>query len=688
MEYRLHTTTHTRNLYIEKHKTKIYNLTFVSWVFFAYTTSMESYISELNHEQQQAVMHTEGPLLIVAGAGTGKTKTLTRRIYHLIRSGIAPENILAITFTNKAAAEMRERVQHLMHGHSEYKNEMPFMSTFHALGAFLLRNHADRMGLKKHFVIADSTDQKGLIKDAMHALDINPKQWEPKRIRSIISKNKGDLVTPSDYQKTIASALAEITHAVWVRYEELLAENSAIDFDDLLCKTHDLLNGHPDILNLYQNKWKYIHIDEYQDTNTAQYRIAKLLAAGHKNICVVGDGDQNIYSWRGADMRNMLNFEKDYPGARAIVLERNYRSTQNILTAADEVIKKNSNRIPKKLHTENEAGHAIKIYHAFSERDEATFIAEQCGRSIALGADPREIAVLFRTNFQSRAIEEALLHSGIQYQVLGVKFFDRKEIKDVLSYIRAALNPESLGDIARIINTPKRGIGKATLAKIFAGQAESLTPKVREKYTAFTATLALIKKTAETETASNTVRITLEKSGLIDELIPQNEEDAERIANMKELVSYATRYDHMAPVEGIAKLMEDAALMGEQDSLENKKDLPAVRLMTIHASKGLEFDHVFITGLEQGLFPSQRDDEKKEDTEEERRLMYVALTRARKNLYLSHARTRRVYGDQELRTPSEFLMDIPPHIAEHIADPWTGEQGGEGDGEKIIYLDF
>jgi DNA helicase-2/ATP-dependent DNA helicase PcrA len=652
---------------------------------------MEAYLSELNPAQREAVLHTEGPLLVVAGAGTGKTKTLTHRIFHLIKQGIHPQNILSITFTNKAAAEMRERVAKLLEKDGGYPNDMPFMSTFHSLGVFLLRNHASKMGLPKYFTILDAADQKSLIKEAMESLDINPKQWDPKRIRSIISRNKGDLITQEEFSRNAQSQLTEITSMVWQKYNELMDKNKSVDFDDLLVKSYELLRDHTDVLDHYQTLWKYIHIDEYQDTNTAQFRIAKLLAEKHQNLCVVGDGDQNIYSWRGADMKNILNFEKDYPAAYTIILETNYRSTQTILAAADDIISKNKMRIAKKLQTNNAEGHAVKIYQAFSERDEATFVAEQIVRSMALGVAPSDIAILFRTNFQSRAIEEALLGNGLPYQVLGVKFFDRKEIKDVLAYIRGALNPESLSDIKRIINAPKRGIGPATIVKIFSGQGITLSPALRKKYDAFLETLAKIEEHAHTKPVSETIKYTMRISGLEAMLQEGGEDDLERLANMKELVSYATRYDNLEPEEGVQKLLEDASLMGEQDSLSDGEKRDAVRLMTIHASKGLEFGHVFITGLEQGLFPSQRDNEKKEDNEEERRLMYVAVTRAKEQLYISHAKTRRIYGEQEIQTPSEFIMDMSDDLVEHLASAWNsfgGNSFGDDGEERTFYLDF
>jgi DNA helicase-2/ATP-dependent DNA helicase PcrA len=405
-------------------------------------------------------------------------------------------------------------------------------------------------------------------------------------------------------------------------------------------------------------------------------------------MCVVGDSDQNIYSWRGADMSNILNFEKSYPGAMVVILEKNYRSTQTILAAADEVIKKNTVRIAKVLITDNDDGHQIKVYQAFSENDEANFVVEHAARQISMGTRPRDIAILFRTNFQSRALEEAFMGAGIPYHVLGVKFFERKEIKDILAYIRAALNPGSLTDIKRVINYPKRGIGKATIAKIFSGQARSLSATVQKKYQVFQDTLSSIAKFSRKNTVGNTIKHALQVSGIQEYLQQGGEEDMERLANIKELVSYATRYNAMEPEEALQKLLEDASLMGEQDALKTKDgERDAVHLMTIHASKGLEFDHVFITGLEQGLFPSQRDREKREDQEEERRLMYVALTRAKKHLYLSHARLRRIYGEQEVHTPSEFLSDIPEYLIEHLASEDKGWDQHHG-GDETVYLDF
>lgn len=639
---------------------------------------MADYLDELNEQQKQAVLHDRGPLLVVAGAGTGKTKTITYRIYHLIQTGVDPRNILAITFTNKAASEMKERVMAL---HS--KNDVaPFISTFHALGVFLLRNHAERLKLSKYFSIADTTDQRALIKEAMKALDIDPKRWEPKKIRSIISRKKGDLFTADELARDAKSATDEIVAMVWQKYEELLRENSALDFDDLLLKSYQLLRDHEDIRKHYQKLWQHIHIDEYQDTNTVQYKMSRLLADAHNNICVVGDGDQNIYSWRGADMRNILNFERDYKNARVVMLEKNYRSTKNILAAADEVISKNTARVPKTLVTDNPGGDMIKRYKAFSGTDEAYFIAKEAARLLARGTQAREIAVLFRTNFQSRVLEEAFLNAGIPYQVLGVKFFDRKEVKDLLSYLRAALNNQSLADVKRTINNPKRGIGPATVAKIFAGQKDTLPTKTKLKYEDYLNTLGKIEEMIHTKKPSETIKFAIEVSGFGRELAQGTEEDAERLANMKELVTYATRYDLMEPEEGVQKLLEDAALMGEQDSLNtegNKKN--AVRLMTIHASKGLEFDYVFVTGLEQGLFPSEREHEKKEDAEEERRLMYVAITRAKKGLFLSYAQIRNIYGEQQVQMPSEFLDDIPEHLVQEMS-------GDGGEPVKTIYLDF
>ncbi len=651
--------------------------------------------NQLNMAQQQAASHKNGPLLIIAGAGAGKTKTITERIVQLIKTGVTPNEILAVTFTNKAAKEMSERINRRLESSSELNRpislpERPFVSTFHSLGVHIIKENATKIGLTRHFSIFDRSDSKRAIKRAMEETGIDPKQFDPAKILGAISRAKGNAHTQENYQETAGRDFyPNIVSRIWKNYEAILAKEKALDFDDLLLKTVWILKNHPDILTRYQNIWRYIHIDEYQDTNQVQYQITRLIAAKHRNICVVGDIDQMIYSWRGATLENILNFEKDYPDATVVVLEQNYRSTKIILEAANRIIEKNLRRREKKLFTENADGEPIGIYSAYDEADEADFIAQKISERVRGGVSPREIAILYRANFQSRVIEEAFLNHDIAYQVLGTRFFERKEVKDVLSYIRAALTPESSADIGRVINVPVRGIGKVTLAKVLSGQRQSLSPAIAQKINDFYQILEEVRQHAISKPPSETIKFVVKRSGLEAALRKTtSEEDMERLENIKELASLATRYDSVPPEEGIEQLLTDAALASDQDSLVKNQD--AVKLMTVHASKGLEFDYVFITGLEEGLFPHERlastsSDSGKNannDDEEERRLFYVALTRARKKVYLSYAGIRTVFGSKQVNVPSEFIMDIDDDLAV------TEERSGPGKtGIKTVYLD-
>ncbi len=671
------------------------------------------HLSELNDRQKEAALHTKGPLLIVAGAGAGKTKTITHRIINLIKQGIPPEKILAVTFTNKAAREMRERILSEIEKNAKGQDSFPFVSTFHALGVFIIKENARLLGLTRHFSILDEADSTAMIKESIKEINLDPKEYEPRRIKGIISREKGNFTDLEEYKER-QDHMAKIAGRVWELYEEKKKKENALDFDDLLLKTVKLLKENKIVRKKYQNKWEYLHIDEYQDTNEVQYRLSLLLAEGHGNICVVGDADQNVYSWRGANLKNILHFEKDYPGTKVVLLEQNYRSTQNILEAANVVIKKNKFRPEKNLFTKNEEGDRISLYEALDETDEADFVATKIleildgGGISKIFSGPRvgrtskmrisglnqtarkfsdlpsvnlsEVAVLYRTNFQSRALEEAMLRYNIQYQVLGIKFFERREVKDTLAYLRAALNPDSLSDIRRIINFPKRGVGKVTLAKLFAGEEKSLPAGMRVKISIFYKVLEEIAEKIRTEKASAAIKFAVKKSGIETELSSGTEEDSERLENIKELATLALKYDQMPPGEGIEKLLEDAALAGEQDSLSNKKENEnknAVKLMTVHAAKGLEFEYVFVVGLEEGLFPNEREGEVKsaEDSEEERRLFYVALTRAKKKLFLSYANYRTIFGSRSINAPSEFIYDIPGDLLEH-----------EGEKIKTIYL--
>lgn len=644
-----------------------------------------SYLVDLNERQKQAAEHQNGPLLIVAGAGAGKTKTIAARIVRLVQKGAAPENILAITFTNKAAKEMRERVAMALQSEPSLNRPLsftgrPFVSTFHSLGVHILRENARLIGLNRHFNIFDRNDSKKSVRQAMENVSVNPKQFEPGRILEIIAKEKGNNLTGAEYEKASGNEyLPGIVAKIWRQYDKILAEEKALDFDDLLLRAVRLLKAQPEILEKYQNTWHYLLIDEYQDTNKIQYELAKQLAAKNKNITAVGDTDQLIYGWRGASIRNLLEFENDYPGTAVILLEENYRSSKRILEVANRVIEKNRLRQEKRLFTQKPWGEKIGLYPAYDETDEANYLAGKIQSLIGADVAPEEIAVLYRANFQSRAIEEALLNEQIPYQVLGVRFFERKEIKDILAYIKTALNPENLSDFKRAIENPRRGIGKVTLAKALAGMEEKLPAAARLKIGEFRNLLTQIKKQALSGKPSETIKFVLRTSGIEAQLKSGGEDEKERLENIRELASLAVKYDSLPPEEGIEKLLTDAALASDQDELTEYK--PAVKLMTVHAAKGLEFDYVFITGLEEGLFPHERLGAKEiseEESEEERRLFYVAITRARKKIFLSHTSIRTIFGSRQVNLPSEFFADID---REHLEEEYNLKEAG-----KIIYL--
>ena len=633
-----------------------------------------SYLDDLNEKQRIAVLHKDGPLLIIAGAGAGKTRVLVHRILHLLKEGVLPEQVLAVTFTNKAAKEMRERVLSLIKedrnlnlpiSQSALRAPTPFVSTFHALGVHIIKENAQLLGLKRHFSIFDRSDSIRAIKEAMKKSDIDQKQFEPRKILGIISRTKGDGVSLQRYQEEVGNEfMKRIVSSVWEIYENILKKECALDFDDLLLKTMTLLESDVDIQTKYNNIWKYILIDEYQDTNKVQYRISELLSGKNKNICVVGDIDQNIYSWRGADIQNLLDFEKTYPNTTTVLLEENYRSTQNILGASNAIIQINKNRVEKTLFTKQHEGEKITVSGGYDEEAEAHYITEKIEELVQSGVSHKEIAVLYRTNFQSRVLEEVFLYKNIPYQVLGTRFFERKEVKDILSYLRASFNPENTADIKRIIDAPPRGIGKVTLLRMIENRDSELTPAMRKRVDDFRILLANIYKYAIAHKPSDTIKYILKESGIETHLKNgkenQKDESMERLQNIYELVTLANKYNGFPPEEGIEKLLEDASLATDQDSLE--KESKAVKLMTVHASKGLEFDCVFISGLEEGLFPQNHNDER--DSEEERRLFYVALTRARKKVFLTFASTRTIFGSKEVRIPSDFISDIPDEYIE------------------------
>jgi DNA helicase-2/ATP-dependent DNA helicase PcrA len=631
----------------------------------------------LNEKQNEAATTLSGPLLILAGAGAGKTKTIVERVVNIVKSGVAPYNILCVTFTNKAASEMRERVIHRLVEEKIIESvdagrdsfNQPLVKTFHSLGLYILRRDGEALGLKKSFTILDTDDTKSIIKGYLNAHDIDTKMYEPAKIRNAISREKGDFKRVQDYRGKVANFHMDVTAGAWEAYEKSLKEQGAVDFDDLIVRTVELLRDHPSVRNKYINLFKYIHIDEYQDTNAAQYELCKLLVNHEtQNICVVGDTDQNIYSWRGANLKNIMNFEKDYPKTKLITLEENYRSTQNILNLANASIKKNTVRKEKNLFTRAGTGELIEVMPAFDGESEAEKIAMTCNELIANGVNPSHIAVLYRTNFQSRALEEKMLNNGVPYTVLGTKFFERKEIKDILSYLKAAFNNTSQPDLKRVFETPKKGIGKTTILKLFANEPLPAAAQLKISKV-FDFLNKIVSLSEEGAKLSEILTYILVESGLEKELKDDGEEGLDRLANINELITLAEKYNNEGELsnetfdDSLEKFLEMSSLSSDQDTL-NKKDGEepyGVRLMTVHASKGLEFDYVFIAGLEQDLFPSKNFGAKnrsKEEEEEERRLFYVAVTRARKKLYLSYAEMRVIFGERNIATPSEFLEDL------------------------------
>jgi len=636
-------------------------------------------MSELNKSQKQAVSHTNGPLLILAGAGAGKTKTITERIVNLVKTGVHPESILAITFTNKAAKEMRERVTKALD--SPFK---PFVSTFHSLGVQIIKENSEAFGVPRHFTILDRKDAEKIIKDSLVKIGYDPKQFSPGKILSAISREKGKYKSQDQFSIEAGNEFFPgLVAEVWDLYQKQLKKEKSFDFDDLLLAPTKELEKNKLLRKKYQDRWSHIHIDEYQDTNDVQYKMAKLLSGERHNICAVGDVDQNIYSWRGAELRHILNFEKDYPEAKLILLEQNYRSTKVILQVANEIIRKNKFRREKNLFTENNEGENMTLYSAINESGEAQFVAEKCQDLIDKGINPEEIAVLYRANFQSRALEEAFLHRGTPYQMLGTKFFERREVKDILSYLRVALNRESLADIRRSISFPKRGVGKISLLKIFEGKTNELSGKTKVAVEKYFKLLDQIEEKAKTDKPSDVIKFIIKESGIEDEFkLSKKDEDEERLENIKELVSLGAKYDSFEPEEGIEKLLSDSALQSDQDELEETQK--GVKLMTVHASKGLEFEYVFIVGLEEGLFPHEHLDGKQtpEESEEERRLFYVALTRAKKKVFLTYANARMIFGSPQINEPSQFILDID--------DDFIDEEGGAPSGGKeyLVSIDF
>lgn len=641
------------------------------------------YLEGLNDAQKRAVLATLGPISVLAGAGSGKTRVLTTRIYHLVREGVPANQILAVTFTNKAAREMRERVRAMLEraGGSEQEAVsrvgVPLIATFHGLGRELLESYGSVMGIPRFFSVYDRDDSEKAIGVALKALDVDTKELSPRAVLGRISRAKGEGMRASEfYEKYARSGFGNrITAEVWLRYEKTLAAEKALDFDDLIALPLRMLEEHADVRIKAQERWKYIHIDEYQDTNALQGRLANILAAKHQNLFVVGDIDQTIYTWRGATIENLLEFDKAYPESQTIILEQNYRSTKNLVDAANAVIEKNKNRKEKYSTTERGAGEPVTVHMAGSAEDEARWIALKIRELMKSGTAPEGIAILFRTNFQSRALEEGLLRAGVPYKLLGTHFFARKEVKDALAWIRLAMDPSREVDKLRAAAAPPRGIGKVTLGKLAAGQRGLLRAGELAKVETFENLIQELSRAAEALVPSEFVKLVIEKSGMRRALVEEgSDEDRERFENVEELASVAARYDATPGKESIAAFLAEAALASDQDEMD-QGEKTGVMLMTVHAAKGLEFDTVFVSGMEEGLFPHQgMGGEKDRDEEEERRLFYVAMTRAKERLFLTLARIRKIYGSDTYAEPSSFLADIDPALllldgAENIQKP-------------------
>lgn len=672
-------------------------------------------LDTLNGPQREAVLCTEGPLLVLAGAGSGKTRVLTHRIAHLVEDlNVAPWQIMAITFTNKAAAEMRERLQNLIGGGARGM----WVSTFHSMCVRILRTDCERVGFAKGFTIYDDSDSKRLVEQIMDELNIDKKRYPIPALRNRISQAKNDLQVAEVFAEKTSDQVGQVAARVYTRLQERLRQLNAFDFDDLLLYTWLLLKNHPDVLAAYQNRFRYLMVDEYQDTNHAQYVLTQLLAAAHKNIMVVGDDDQSIYSWRGADLRNILDFEKDYPEARVVKLEENYRSMGNILAAANAVIANNLTRKPKKLFTSKPAGDKISVYSATDERDEGRWIASEIEHQHGEGMSYNQIAVFYRTNAQSRMLEDMLMRAGVPYRLIGgTRFFDRAEIRDVMAYLNLVVNPANDVAAHRVINVPKRGIGKTTVEHIdyvaretgitFLQAAELCIADDQIRSATRKAIAEFVALIHEAQGYAGDLRKVVEaivdKAGLIRVLEAENSDDAAgRIENIQELFGVVDEYaqthddadalfepptaedapeaDDEPPVRtfqanSLPDFVEWVTLRTDMDTVA--EDGEAITMMTIHAAKGLEFDCAFVAGMEESLFPHGNSSQDSQGLEEERRLAYVAITRARKKLYLTNAFTRQIFGQSSANPPSRFIGEIPLELRKGIG---MGSAGFSGSG--------
>lgn len=644
------------------------------------STNIQQSIEKLNPQQRKAVQSVDGPLLIMAGAGSGKTRVLTHRIANLIAARrVAPWSILAITFTNKAAREMKERVDHLIGASG---NDI-WVSTFHSMCVRILRKEIIRIGYASNFSILDSSDQLSVIKACMKEFNMDTKKIEPKAVQAEISTAKNELIGPEQYEnKAGADYFQGMVAKVYKSYQRKLKNNNSLDFDDLIMKTIELFKEVPESLEFYQNKFQYIHVDEYQDTNRAQYMLCRMLADKHHRICVVGDSDQSIYRWRGADITNILNFEQDYPEAETILLEQNYRSTGNILMAANAVIARNTGRKPKNLWTDQGEGAKIKLYHADSEHAEGYFIASEINRNRARDKKFADHAILYRTNAQSRVVEEILIKSDIPYQIVGgIKFYDRKEIKDILAYLRLLSNPNDDLSLQRIVNVPKRGIGDTSVDRVAEAAARhdvsmfsmleaidsiEITSRAKNALSDFYEVVLSLHHMVEYLTVTELTEKVLELTRYREELNNENTlESKARLENIEEFLSVTMEFEKKSEDKSLVSFLTDLALIADIDTVDQEEGpQDAVTLMTMHSAKGLEFPVVFIVGMEEGIFPSSRSLMDEEELEEERRLAYVGITRAEQELHLSCAKMRMLYGRTSANPPSRFLREIPEELLE------------------------
>ncbi|MFJ7977391.1 DNA helicase PcrA [Peribacillus sp. JNUCC 23] len=642
----------------------------------------EKLVKGLNEQQQKAVKATDGPLLIMAGAGSGKTRVLTHRIaYLMVEKEVAPWNILAITFTNKAAREMKERIRGILGGASD---EI-WISTFHSMCVRILRRDIDRIGYNRNFSILDTTDQQSVIKQILKDKNLDPKKYDYRALLGTISSAKNELVTPEEYQKTAGDFYTNVAAEVYTEYQKRLRKNQACDFDDLIMLTITLFQRVPEVLEYYQRKFQYIHVDEYQDTNRAQYMLVKLLASRFRNLCVVGDSDQSIYRWRGADIANILSFEKDYPNATMIFLEQNYRSTKKILEAANKVIDNNRNRKPKNLWTENMDGNKIRYFRADSEQGEAQFVAGKINEIIRDSSRKlSDIAILYRTNAQSRVMEEVLLKSNLQYTIVGgIKFYDRKEIKDILAYLRLIANPDDDISLRRVINVPKRGIGATSLDKVadYAAMTDGsmyqalqdidmigLSPKITKAAREFRDLIHAYTNQQEYLSVTELVEEVIEKTGYREMLQAEKSiESQSRLENIDEFLSVTKSFEQSNDDKSLVGFLTDLALVADIDQLDDTEEAQeSVTLMTLHSAKGLEFPVVFLLGLEEGVFPHSRSLMDEEEMEEERRLAYVGITRAESELYITNAQMRTLFGRTNMNPVSRFIAEIPEELIEDM----------------------